>query len=83
MAEPEPQDPAAQREPVRLATHANAVAITRASLGFIVVAILYISRELYVGAFLSPSSPSGWRASMDGSRGDSPRCRGSGQRSTS
>ncbi|HUF29261.1 MAG TPA: CDP-alcohol phosphatidyltransferase family protein [Gemmatimonadaceae bacterium] len=42
---------AATREPVRLATRANAVAITRASLAFIVVGILYTSRELYLGAF--------------------------------
>ncbi len=51
VPEPEAQDPAAQQGPVRLATRANAVAITRASLGFIVVAILYTSRELYLGAF--------------------------------
>lgn len=40
------------RTPVALATRANAVAITRALLAFLVVAILYTSRELYVGAFV-------------------------------
>jgi CDP-diacylglycerol--glycerol-3-phosphate 3-phosphatidyltransferase len=38
--------------PVRLATRANAVAITRAALAFLVVVLLYTSRELYVGAFV-------------------------------
>jgi phosphatidylglycerophosphate synthase len=38
--------------PVALATRANAVAITRAALAFLVVAILHTSRELYVGAFV-------------------------------
>lgn len=51
VPDPEPQDPAATQGQVRLATRANAVAITRASLGFIVVIILYTSRELYLGAF--------------------------------
>jgi CDP-diacylglycerol--glycerol-3-phosphate 3-phosphatidyltransferase len=37
---------------VALATRANAVAITRASLAFLVVVLLYTSRELYVGAFV-------------------------------
>jgi len=36
---------------VRLATRANAVAVTRASLALIVVVLLYTSRELYLGAF--------------------------------
>ena len=45
----EAEDP---RPSVALATRANAVAITRASLAFLVVAILYTSRELYVGAFV-------------------------------
>jgi CDP-diacylglycerol--glycerol-3-phosphate 3-phosphatidyltransferase len=43
---------AGQRTPVALATRANAVAITRASLAFLVVVILHASRELYVGAFV-------------------------------
>ena len=36
--------------PVSLATRANLVAITRASLAFVVVALLYQGRHLYVGA---------------------------------
>jgi CDP-diacylglycerol--glycerol-3-phosphate 3-phosphatidyltransferase len=49
MTVPQTQPP---REPVKLATRANAVAITRASLAFLVVALLYTSRELYIGAFV-------------------------------
>lgn len=37
---------------VRLATRANAVAVTRASLALLVVVLLYTSRELYLGAFV-------------------------------
>jgi CDP-diacylglycerol--glycerol-3-phosphate 3-phosphatidyltransferase len=44
-----PRSPAGR---VPLATRANAVAITRASLAFLVVVLLYTSRELYIGAFV-------------------------------
>lgn len=37
--------------PVRLATRANAVALTRAALVFLVVVVLYHAPSLYVGAF--------------------------------
>lgn len=42
----------APQGPTPLATRANAVAITRASLAFLVVVLLYTSRELYLGAFV-------------------------------
>ncbi len=47
-----PADSPEARGRVTLATRANAVAITRASLAFLVVVLLYTSRELYVGAFV-------------------------------
>ena len=47
--EPSPQAPTGR---VPLGTRANAVAITRATLAFLVVVLLHTSRELYVGAFV-------------------------------
>lgn len=56
--DPQPDAPAApapasssQPERTSLATRANAVAVGRACLAFVVVGLLYGSRELYVGAF--------------------------------
>ena len=48
----EPMNTPETRPRVAMATRANAVAVTRASLAFLVVVLLYTSRELYVGAFV-------------------------------
>lgn len=52
MTDPNHHTRDARGRSVSLATRANLVAITRASLAFLVVALLYTSRELYLGAFI-------------------------------
>ena len=51
--------------PVSLATRANLVAITRASLAFVVVALLYQGRHLYVGAVVLTLAAI-WMDGLDG-----------------
>lgn len=55
VSEPLPDGAAAAiavRPPVTLATRANLVTLVRTCLAFVVVAMLYTSRDLYVGAFV-------------------------------